>query len=147
MGSGDFISARFDFLLECHAGFPAGGDDEDGVVSRNGAGDFRKFGCVHGGGKRLSAAGRRFENEKIFRRANVEKKFAKGAGERRKGRGFFRDRGGLFYSLRAFLTSFSSWRSRERVAWVTRRRCDARRRRKSSWLAMRSPETRRRIWP
>src|SRR6516225_1080679 len=45
------------------------------------------------------------------------------------------------------LMSCSSWRSRESVAWVTRRRCCARRRRRSSWLEMRSALTRRRICP
>jgi len=113
---------------------------------RDGAGDFRKFGSVHGGSKRLRAARRRFKNEKIFRRSHVEKEFAQGASEGRKWRRFFAESCGLFVAFGGLdqpqFLKIAGKRGlgdtetllRETAAQVV-------------LAGMRSPETRRRIWP
>ena len=67
--------------MEGFARFLIGRDDEDGIVTSDGSGDFREFGAVNGGSKRLRAAGGRLQNEKIFRRPDIKKKFADGGNE------------------------------------------------------------------
>ena len=67
-----------------------GRDDEDGVITRDGAGDFRKFCAVDGGCEGLRATGRGLENEKIFRGANIQEEFAESAGKGRNGGGLIR---------------------------------------------------------
>jgi hypothetical protein len=75
---------RLDFFLERFAALAVGGDDQNGVVTGNGAGDLGKFCTVNGGGKGLRAARRSFENEEILRWADIEEKFTKRASEGRK---------------------------------------------------------------
>jgi hypothetical protein len=79
----------FDLFLEGLTGFLVGRDDEDGIVTRNGSGNFREFSAIDGGSQGLCAARRRFQNEKIFCWSDIEKKFAEGAGERGQRRGLF----------------------------------------------------------
>ena len=93
---------RFDSALERCAGFLVSSDDQDGVVPRDGARDFRKFRSVHGGGQGLSAARRRLEDEKIFRWTNIEEKFAEGSRQRRHRSGLFGQGCGLLVAIARF---------------------------------------------
>src|ERR1700737_736152 len=84
---------RFNFFLEGLAGFFVRRNDKNGVIARDGAGGFRKCGGVDGGGERLRAAGRRFQDEQILRGANVLKELAESASKRGQAVGFFRESG------------------------------------------------------
>jgi len=79
-----------------------------------------------------------------FRRPDIEKKFAEGAGERGQRRGLF-GKAVAGFSLPAFLSGGAPAGRAKSVAWVTRSFCAASPRRSSSWLAIRPPDTRRRI--
>ena len=91
-----------DFFLEGFASFAGGRDDEDGVITRDGAGDFRKFGAVEGGCEWLRATGRGLENEKILRGANIQEEFAESAGKGRNGGSLIRSRGRRAIALPGF---------------------------------------------
>src|SRR6266851_2587961 len=93
--SGAAAHQRFDPFLERLSGFFVGSDDQDGVVAGDGAGGFRKFGSIDSGGEGLRASGRRFQDEQIYRGANVQKELAERASQRRQAVvGFLRQRGG-----------------------------------------------------
>src|SRR5258705_6573528 len=91
----------FDLVLEGGASSFVRRNDENGVISRDGASNFRKFRRIHGGSEGLRATGRRFENEKILSRTNVKQELAKRTGERWK-------RSGLFRKSRLLLVAFAS---------------------------------------
>ena len=80
-----------DGLLEGFPAFAIRSNDEHGVITCDGTGDFMKFGGIQSGSERLCAAGRRLEHEKVFRGANVEQEFAKRAGQGRDGGGLIRN--------------------------------------------------------
>jgi len=80
--------------LEGFTALAIGSNDEHGIITGDGAGNFRKFSSIHSGRERLRAAGRSFEDQKIFRGTNIEKEFAEGAGQRGHGRNVLRHSGG-----------------------------------------------------
>src|SRR5579884_2163079 len=92
----------FDFVLEAFARLLVGSDDENGVVSGDGAGDLGKFGGVGGGGKRLGAARGRFENKKVFGGTDIQKKFGERAGKGRQRRSLFGQSGGGLVAFGSF---------------------------------------------
>src|SRR5208282_5927945 len=71
-----------------------GGDDQHGVIARDSAGDLRKFGAVNGGGERLRAAGRRFEDEHVHGGANIAQELGESVGQLRQRSGVLRQGGG-----------------------------------------------------
>ncbi len=84
---------RLDFSLQGLAALAVGSNDEDGVVTGDGAGDFGKFCAVDGGGEGLCPARRSLKDEKIFRRTNIEEELAESASKRRHGGVFGKQRG------------------------------------------------------
>src|SRR5207253_8873889 len=92
-------STLFPYTTLFRSSFPAGGDDQHGVVTGDGSGDLREFGRIDGRGQGLRAARRSLQHQEIFCWANVEQKLGERPRKRRERGGLFRQRRGLLVSL------------------------------------------------
>jgi len=122
------------FFAGIHA-ILVGRDDQHGVVTGDGSCDFREFRAIDGGSEGWAPLGGVFRTSR-FSADEYQEETRRGHAPGEQRRGFFRERGGRFVARLRFLRA-QLLESRERVAWVTRVFCAARRRRNSSWLPIR----------